>query len=132
MIIALSTLLFLVLTWSTKLVFSLEDSDENCGFWAENGECEKNPNYMIQNCAKSCSQMTSNTFESFYDIQGEHDINGNPIDFNQFRDKVVYIVNVASYCGYTQSNYEILRTLRDYRSDNFEIIIAPCNQVCST
>ena len=25
-----------------------------CAFWARNGECEKNPTYMIENCSKSC------------------------------------------------------------------------------
>ena len=47
---------------------------------------------MLHNCAKSCHQDIP---DSFYDIQAE-DIDGNMVDFNSFRDKVVYIVNVAS------------------------------------
>lgn len=47
---------------------------------------------MLYNCAKSCHQDIP---DSFYDIQAE-DIDGNIVDFKMFRDKVVYIVNVAS------------------------------------
>ena len=31
------------------------DNNENCEFWAENGECGKNPGYMLSYCQKSCS-----------------------------------------------------------------------------
>lgn len=36
------------------------DHNDNCGQWAENGECEKNPEYMVGRsgfpgyCMKSC------------------------------------------------------------------------------
>ena len=30
------------------------DKNTNCSGWAANGECTKNPNYMIPNCCKSC------------------------------------------------------------------------------
>lgn len=30
------------------------DSHTNCDFWAEKGECESNPTYMLANCMKSC------------------------------------------------------------------------------
>ena len=31
-----------------------EDTNESCQYWAENGECDKNPNWMGINCALSC------------------------------------------------------------------------------
>jgi prolyl 4-hydroxylase len=31
-----------------------EDSHANCSYWAENGECDSNPKYMLTKCAKSC------------------------------------------------------------------------------
>ena len=31
-----------------------EDSDENCGAWAESGECSKNPDFMQSKCRASC------------------------------------------------------------------------------
>ena len=30
------------------------NKDERCDFWAEIGECAKNPGYMRQSCAASC------------------------------------------------------------------------------
>lgn len=31
------------------------DGHENCSFWASKGECAANPNYMTENCKKSCN-----------------------------------------------------------------------------
>ena len=31
-----------------------EDKNQHCKSWALNGECEKNPKYMLFNCSKSC------------------------------------------------------------------------------
>jgi len=39
---------------------SCTDSNNNCASWAENGECKKNPDYMLVNCCKSCKGGTSN------------------------------------------------------------------------
>ena len=30
------------------------DMDEHCEAWSGLGECEKNPEYMLVNCAKAC------------------------------------------------------------------------------
>eukprot|EP00040_Diaphanoeca_grandis_P001787 m.19555 g.19555 ORF g.19555 m.19555 type:complete len:389 (-) comp12515_c0_seq1:262-1428(-) len=32
-----------------------EDKNDNCSWWKEIGECEKNPGYLLQNCPKSCN-----------------------------------------------------------------------------
>jgi glutathione peroxidase len=65
---------------------------------------------------------------SFYDIK-EKDITGRTVDFSQFEGKVVYIVNVASYCGYTESNYQLMNSLSSkYASKGLEMLIFPCNQ----
>ena len=92
---------------------------------------------MLVNCAKSCALLRSQeaagsskqqqSSSNFYSII-EKDINGKDISFEQFRNKIVYIVNVASYCGYTNENYEILKSLSSLRSNKFEILIFPCNQ----
>ena len=46
-----------------------------------------------------------------------------------YRGKVLYIVNVASHCGYTASNYAAFKSLAKHRDNGFEILLAPCNQV---
>jgi len=39
---------------NTKHAETCKDNDENCSGWADMGECEKNPKYMLSNCQKSC------------------------------------------------------------------------------
>ena len=77
-------------------------------------------------CCLFVSTM-SQSIESIYDTK-EQDINGQTVDFSDFKGKVLYIVNVASKCGYTQSNYEAFRGLKKYRDQGLEIFLAPCNQ----
>jgi hypothetical protein len=36
-----------------------KDTNPNCEFWAESGECKANPLYMHQSCQKSCGKCTS-------------------------------------------------------------------------
>jgi hypothetical protein len=33
----------------------LDDVNKYCGSWADNNECDRNPGYMLQNCATSCA-----------------------------------------------------------------------------
>ena len=64
----------------------------------------------------------------FYSFK-EKDINGKIVDFNQFKNKVVLIVNVASKCGNTKQ-YKDLQDLYDkYKDKGFEILGFPCNQI---
>lgn len=30
------------------------DENQKCAWWASQGECDANPNYMLRNCQKSC------------------------------------------------------------------------------
>jgi hypothetical protein len=39
------------------------------------------------------------------------------VHYSQFRNKLVYVVNVASQCGYTAENYKLLQSLSELRSD---------------
>ena len=34
------------------------DNNDQCHGWASIGECEKNPNYMLNNCKLSCNVCT--------------------------------------------------------------------------
>eukprot|EP00891_Asterochloris_glomerata_P000886 jgi/Astpho2/886/gw1.00016.270.1_t len=47
----------------------------------------------------------------------------------QYAGKVAVVVNVASQCGWTKSNYEGLQFLWDkYRDYGFTVLGFPCNQ----
>ncbi|PPD95514.1 hypothetical protein GOBAR_DD07450 [Gossypium barbadense] len=57
------------------------------------------------------------------------DIRGNDVSLSEYKGKVVLIVNVASKCGLTQSNYKELNVLYEkYKNQGFEILVFPCNQ----
>lgn len=107
------------------------DNHESCGYWASTGECTKNPGYMLVNCKNACKSIAPQrsdlpTVNSFYDIV-ETDIDGTEFKFDVFRGKVVYIINVASYCGYTDENYRMFRELKKYQAEGFVMVLAPCN-----
>ncbi|MBR1778319.1 MAG: glutathione peroxidase [Alphaproteobacteria bacterium] len=56
------------------------------------------------------------------------DIKGNEQRLDQYRGKVLLIVNTATECGFTPQ-YENLQNLYDkYHQDGFEILDFPCNQ----
>lgn len=51
------------------------------------------------------------------------------VDLSIYKGKVLLIVNVASKCGYTNSNYTELTELYNRLKDkDFEILAFPCNQ----
>ncbi|XP_008794200.1 probable phospholipid hydroperoxide glutathione peroxidase isoform X1 [Phoenix dactylifera] len=57
------------------------------------------------------------------------DAGGNDVDLSIYKGKVLLIVNVASQCGLTNSNYTELSTLYErYKDKGLEILAFPCNQ----
>lgn len=57
------------------------------------------------------------------------DSKGQEVDLSIYKGKVLLIVNVASKCGLTNSNYPKLTELyTKYKSKGFEILAFPCNQ----
>ncbi|MTV28438.1 glutathione peroxidase [Nitriliruptoraceae bacterium ZYF776] len=57
------------------------------------------------------------------------DSKGRDVDLSIYKGKVVLIVNVASKCGFTNSNYPQLTQLYEkYRAKGLEILAFPCNQ----
>ena len=57
----------------------------------------------------------------FYDLKIES-ISGEIIDFNEYRNKVVLVVNTASYCGFTKQ-YDELQELWDLYKDRGLIVL---------
>ena len=72
------------------------------------------------------SSAIANYDKVFYDFNIES-ISGETINFNDYRDKVVLIVNTASYCGFTKQ-YEELQILWDkYKSKGLVVLGVPSN-----
>ncbi|KAL3652744.1 Glutathione peroxidase 2 [Castilleja foliolosa] len=66
--------------------------------------------------------------KSIYDFTVK-DIHGNDVPLSNYRGKVLLVVNVASKCGLTSSNYKELNILYEkYKDQGFEILAFPCNQ----
>ena len=64
---------------------------------------------------------------SFYDFKARL-INGREVSLEEYKDKVVLVVNTASKCGFTHQ-YEALEALyKQYKEQGLEIIAVPSNQ----
>eukprot|EP00980_Cylindrotheca_fusiformis_P013913 scaffold3618_cov129-Cylindrotheca_fusiformis.AAC.13 len=114
------------------------DRHDNCEYWANSGECEKNSGYMLANCATSCDLVAAQAVKdakelakinSFFELSAK-DIHGDIIEFSKFEGDVTIIVNVASYCGYTDSHYKgMVRLWKQLSvSDQVHLLAFPCNQ----
>ncbi|KAF8035657.1 hypothetical protein BT93_C1630 [Corymbia citriodora subsp. variegata] len=68
------------------------------------------------------------TEKTLYDFTVK-DIDRNDVSLSKFKGKVLLIVNVASKCGLTTSNYkELSHIYEKYKTQGFEILAFPCNQ----
>ena len=64
---------------------------------------------------------------NIYDFKVK-DKKGNEVSMNDYKDKVLLIVNTATGCGFTPQ-YEGLQNLYEkYNDKGFEILDFPCNQ----
>ncbi|KAL5551653.1 hypothetical protein UlMin_001829 [Ulmus minor] len=65
---------------------------------------------------------------SIYDFTVK-DAKGNDVNLGTYKGKALIIVNVASQCGLTNSNYTELNQLYEkYKNQGLEILAFPCNQ----
>ena len=62
----------------------------------------------------------------FYDFKIES-ISGEIIDFNKYKNKVVLIVNTASYCGFTKQYGELQELWDQYKSKGLIVFGVPSN-----
>ena len=63
---------------------------------------------------------------SIYDIEIKN-LQNNPIQLSDFKEKYILFVNVASKCGFTPQ-YKDLEELHQTYKDNLVVIGVPCNQ----
>jgi len=56
-----------------------------------------------------------------------NDIDGKPVSLEQYKGKLVLIVNVASKCGYTPQYEELQKLYEQYKDKDFVILGFPAN-----
>ncbi len=72
------------------------------------------------------SSAIANYEKTFFDLNIES-ISGDIINFSDFKNNVVLVVNTASYCGFT-NQYEELQILWDkYKSKGLVVLAVPSN-----
>lgn len=72
--------------------------------------------------------MTNNHSEQrFYEFSAK-DQAGNEIAMNQYKGKVVLVVNTASACGLTPQYEGLQKLYSEYKNQGLEILAFPCNQ----
>ena len=72
------------------------------------------------------TSATADYEKKFYDFNIES-INGGTINLNKYKDKVILVVNTASFCGFTKQ-YEELQELWDtYKEKGLIVIGVPSN-----
>jgi len=64
---------------------------------------------------------------SVYDFEVK-DGEGNMVSLNQYKDKVLLIVNSATKCGFTPQYTELNEIYDEFKDQGFEILDFPCNQ----
>lgn len=64
---------------------------------------------------------------TIYDFNAK-DLSGNEVDFAQFKDKVLLIVNTASKCGFTPQFEGLEELHQSYKDQGLVVIGFPCNQ----
>jgi len=69
---------------------------------------------------------TANYEKIFYDFNIES-ISGEIINFSEYKDKVVLIVNTASYCGFTNQYDELQKLWDTYKSKGLLVLGVPSN-----
>lgn len=69
---------------------------------------------------------TGNMPKSIYDFTMK-DIDGNPVNLERYKGKVVMIVNVASKCGYTPQYKGLQEIYKTYKNKDFVILGFPAN-----
>ena len=72
------------------------------------------------------SNVNANYDKIFYDFKIEG-ITGETIDFNEYKNKVILIVNTASYCGFTKQYTDLQELWDKYKSRGLIVLGVPSN-----
>ena len=69
---------------------------------------------------------TANYEKTFFDLQ-INDINGEIINLSDYKNKVILLVNTASYCGFTKQYDDLQKLWDQYKKDGLIVLGIPSN-----
>ena len=69
---------------------------------------------------------TANYEKTFFDFK-INDINGEIINLSDYKNKVIILVNTASYCGFTKQYSDLQKLWDDYKEKGLVVIGVPSN-----
>ena len=72
------------------------------------------------------TQATADYEKIFFDFKIDS-ISGEVIDFNKYRNKVILLVNTASYCGFTPQYDDLQKLWEKYKKDGLIVLGIPSN-----
>jgi len=91
-------------------------------------EIKSEPSAEVKEAANGTGDFKVEDVKDLYEFTVK-DIDGNEVSLSKYQGKPTLIVNVASNCGFTKSNYNQLNELYEkYREKGLEIAAFPCNQ----
>ncbi len=72
------------------------------------------------------NKLNANYSQLAYDFKFDG-INGGVVDFNDYKDSIIIVVNVASRCGFTNQYDGLQKIWEDYKEKNIVIVGVPTN-----
>ena len=72
------------------------------------------------------NNLSANYEKLFYDFD-INDISGNKLNLSDFKNKVILLVNTASYCGFTKQYDDLQYIWNKYKDKNFIVLAVPSN-----
>lgn len=84
--------------------------------------------FLLLSKTDALNESKGNTMDKNIKLITVKDIDGKSVNLSDYKGKVLLIVNVASYCGYTKQYAGLEQIYKEYKDKGFEILAFPCNQ----
>ena len=72
------------------------------------------------------NNASANYEKVFYDFT-INDVSGSKLNLNNYKNKVILLVNTASYCGFTKQYDDLQYIWEKYKDKNFVVLAIPSN-----
>lgn len=119
-----------------------KDKYEMCDKWAETGECNRNPPYMLKNCPESCATHAEHKYamvqevkdiKSIFELSAK-DVDGVEVKFSDYEGSVIVFVNIAAHDpALSEQNFkELLELHEKVKKEDVVFLLFPSTQFGDT